>query len=59
MTTVNLMTVDLLETNMNPDTSTSSFGTIRKRLATSDFTPSVASSGAGDPVGKISRPAGT
>jgi hypothetical protein len=56
MATVNLMTVDLLETNMNPDTSTSSFG---KRLATSDFTPSVASGGAGDPVGKISRPAGT
>jgi hypothetical protein len=59
MATVNLMNVDLLETNLSPDTSTSSFGTIRKRLATSDFTPSVASSGAGDPVGKISRPAGT
>ena len=39
MATVNLMTVDLLETSMNPDTSTSSFGTIRKRLATRDFTP--------------------
>ena len=56
MATVNLMTVDLFETNMNPDKSTSSFGTIRKRLATRDFTPSVASSGAGDPVGKIGRP---